>query len=100
MNTTQIVSRERSIFFPKLHSPSNSSDTNRLQDNTTINDVEGKMKNRFLSMWNNVKYGKVNNCLNNYITQKKCYLLSRHETEDKFLKRISCMAVRKMLPSY
>lgn len=49
----QIVSSERSIFFPKLHSPSNSD--SRLPDNGV--DVEGKVKTRLLSVWNNVKYG-------------------------------------------
>lgn len=50
---TQIVSREnRSFFLPKLtSSPANSA--NLLQDN---GEVEGKVKTRFLSMWNNVKY--------------------------------------------
>lgn len=51
---TQIASRERSIFFTKLNYTGNSPE-NRLQDN--VADVEGKVKNRFLSMWNNVKYG-------------------------------------------
>jgi hypothetical protein len=52
---TQVVSRERSIFLSKLNFPSSSSD-HRLQDEGN-SDVEGKVKNRLLSMWNNVKYG-------------------------------------------
>jgi hypothetical protein len=53
---TQVVSRERSIFLSKLNFPSSSSD-HRLQDEGN-SDVEGKVKNRLLSMWNNVKYGE------------------------------------------
>lgn len=99
MNTTQIVSRERSIFFPKLHSPSNASDPNRIPDNGSATDVEGKVKNRLVSMWNNVKFGK--NCLDG-----KCLLCFvtfssfRHETADELLEGISRMAAGQVLSAH
>ncbi|XP_060516247.1 cysteine protease ATG4D [Cylas formicarius] len=52
----QVASRERSFFLHKLGSPSSSSEIN-LQDSLNVSDVEGKLKNKFLSVWNNVKYG-------------------------------------------
>ncbi|KAF7280187.1 hypothetical protein GWI33_006313 [Rhynchophorus ferrugineus] len=51
----QVVSRERSFFHSRLNSPSSSSECNVQDVNTS--DVEGKVKNRFLSIWNNMKYG-------------------------------------------
>lgn len=45
----------KSYFLPKLNGPSNSS--NAVQDNSS--DVEGKVKTRILSMWNNMKFGKL-----------------------------------------
>lgn len=59
---TQLVSRER--FFPRINftsAPSTSSNT-RLEDENGL-DVEGKVKTRLLSMWNNVKYGKQHHTL-------------------------------------
>ncbi|XP_066248613.1 cysteine protease ATG4D isoform X1 [Euwallacea similis] len=54
MDTQVASSREsRSFFLPKLSSPSSNS-SSLLQENS--GDVEGKVKTRFLSMWNNVKY--------------------------------------------
>ncbi|XP_050313263.1 cysteine protease atg4da [Anthonomus grandis grandis] len=51
----QIASREnRSFFLPKLNSPPPTSTTINVQE--SVNDVEGKVKTRFLSMWNNMKY--------------------------------------------
>jgi len=52
-----IASREnRSFFLPKLNSPASNSSSINLQDNVNISDAEGKVKTRFLSMWNNMKY--------------------------------------------
>lgn len=54
----QIASRER--FFPRLSFSSSqpSSSSVRMEDDSGMIDMEGKVKTRLLSMWNNVKYGK------------------------------------------
>lgn len=52
---TQILSKERSIF-PSLFIGSSTSD-NRNQDDGSSVDTEGKVKNRLMSMWNNMKFG-------------------------------------------
>lgn len=65
---TQIANRER--LFPRLSfsnftssQPSTSSSASvRVEDDSGMVDVEGKVKTRLLSMWNNVKYG--NNSIN------------------------------------
>lgn len=58
---TQIANRER--FFPRLNfsgsypSSSTSTTVQQVEDDGGMVDVEGKVKTRLLSMWNNVKYG-------------------------------------------
>lgn len=54
---TQIASRDNTSFiFPKLNSPPSNSSSINVQDNVNISDVEGKVKTRFMSLWNNMKY--------------------------------------------
>lgn len=76
---TQILSRERLGFLrsamgatsPQTSSTSNqpqeviphpnasmSTSTGRLEDEPVYTEVEGKVKTRLLSMWNNMKYGE------------------------------------------
>lgn len=55
---TQLINRER--LFAKINfsnSPSSASNS-KVEDDNGLSDVEGKVKTRLLSMWNNVKYGK------------------------------------------
>lgn len=54
----QIVNRER--LFPKLSFSSSQpgSSSVRMEDDSATVDMEGKVKTRLLSMWNNVKFGK------------------------------------------
>lgn len=56
----QIMSGEKSTLFSQFNffgSPS-SSNANKIEDDNNLLDVEGKVKTRLLSMWNNVKFGK------------------------------------------
>lgn len=84
---TQIVNRER--FFSRLSftssQPSSScssvSGPGPVEDDSGMVDVEGKVKTRLLSMWNNVKYGKYNIFLQ---TRIFAYFLYRNEIKNKF----------------
>ncbi|KAK9889110.1 hypothetical protein WA026_004382 [Henosepilachna vigintioctopunctata] len=50
---TQVLPKERSVFFSRLINPNGENEPK--EDGSSI-ETEGKVKNKLLSMWNNVKY--------------------------------------------
>lgn len=69
MNSIMSLSNtsERTNIFASLNMfggvPSTTASNNRLEEADANAEGEGKVKNRLLSMWNNVKYGLFSYCL-------------------------------------
>lgn len=57
MQSIALGNNRVNIFSNVFHQNSAS---NTKEDDDNLLDVEGKVKTRLLSMWNNVKYGKLN----------------------------------------
>lgn len=55
----QVVASDKPIFSPLniFNSSSSGASTSKIEDDANSSDVEGKVKTRLLSMWNNVKFG-------------------------------------------
>lgn len=59
----QVATNDKTIFagLTVFNAPGPS--TSKIEDDNSGSDVEGKVKTRLLSMWNNVKFGKFSFCL-------------------------------------
>ncbi|XP_017776267.1 PREDICTED: cysteine protease ATG4C [Nicrophorus vespilloides] len=78
MNTQVISGGDRGNIFSTLNvfaSPSTSNANNKLEDENGITDVEGKVKTRLMSMWNNVKFGM--KLKTNFSKESPVWLLGR-----------------------
>lgn len=54
---TQVVTSDKTIFSPLNIFNTSGASTSKIEDDANNSDVEGKVKTRLLSMWNNVKFG-------------------------------------------
>lgn len=55
---TQLVTGDKTIFSPLNIFNNSEPSTSKIEEESGGSDVEGKVKTRLLSMWNNVKFGK------------------------------------------
>lgn len=81
---TQILTQDKAHLQPRNNVPTNSSSSSQIR---TEDDVEGKVKVRLMSMWNNMKYGWTVKLKTNFSKESPVWLLGRcyhkkHENEN------------------
>lgn len=70
---TQVLSRDKANLQEKNSTPNNSSCSSQKPED----DVEGKVKMRLMSMWNNMKYGWTVKLKTNFSKESPVWLLGR-----------------------